>query len=146
MDHSFHLLSSVQCNLLRHLQVIYSTVIAQNNVVGSEIWIINISSPQAPQSPRLLTIISAPQTMVPTALWIWGISSQTILESAWHTESSSVENDNTTPQGRHSPPWLQSQHLSAVLGWKTGMKWQWHSQAKNELWVPKIPEAHCVNH
>lgn len=68
MDHSFHLLSSVQCNLLRHLQVIYSTVIAQNNVVGSEIWIINISSPQAPQSPRLLTIISAPQTMVPTAL------------------------------------------------------------------------------
>lgn len=60
MDHSFHLLSSVQCNLLRHLQVIYSTVIAQNNVVildGSEIWIINVSSPQtksvpAPMSPH----------------------------------------------------------------------------------------------
>lgn len=50
MDHSFHLLNSVQGNLLRHLQVIYSTVIAQNNVVSLQdsrkIWIINIRTPQ----------------------------------------------------------------------------------------------------
>lgn len=49
MDHSFHLLNVVQYNLLRHLHVMYSTVIAQNNVLslsGNEIWIININSPQ----------------------------------------------------------------------------------------------------
>lgn len=73
MDHSFHLLSSVQYSLLRHLQVIYSTVIAQNNAVsldGSEIWIINTSSPQprsvpAPTSPHHHL---EPQTMLLTAL------------------------------------------------------------------------------
>lgn len=49
MDHSFHLLNVVQYNLPRHLHVMYSTVIAQNNVLslsGNEIWIININSPQ----------------------------------------------------------------------------------------------------
>lgn len=51
----------------------------------------------------------------------------------------------TKQQGRHSTLWLQSQHLSAVLGWKTGMKWQQNSQAKEEVWVSKIPEVHCVN-
>jgi len=49
MDHSFHLLNSDQYNLLRHLHIIYSPVIAQNNVLsldGNDIWIIKVKSPQ----------------------------------------------------------------------------------------------------
>lgn len=34
MDHSFHLLNSVQYSLLRHLRIMYSTDIAQNNVLS----------------------------------------------------------------------------------------------------------------
>lgn len=47
MDHSLHLVNAVQYNLLRHLHVIYSAVIAQNNVWsldGNEIWIVTVNS------------------------------------------------------------------------------------------------------
>lgn len=54
------------------------------------------------QSPCLPTIISEPQAMVPIALWIWGVWSQTILKCASHTESSSVENDKTTGKAFHT--------------------------------------------
>lgn len=58
MDHSFHLLTSVQDNLLRHLHVMYSPVIAQNNVLslgGNEIWIINVNSPPQKSVPVSLS-------------------------------------------------------------------------------------------
>lgn len=76
MDHGFHMLSSVQCNLLRHLQVLYSTVIVQNNVAsldGSEIWIINVSTPQPKSVPVPMYPHHSSETMVPTALSIWGV-------------------------------------------------------------------------
>lgn len=73
MDHSFHLLNVVQYNLLRHLHVMYSTVIAQNNVLslsGNEIWIININSPQQKSIPFPLSPCcnSESQTRVHIAL------------------------------------------------------------------------------
>lgn len=58
MDPSFHLLNSVQYNLLRHLHVMYSPVIAQNNVLslgGNEICIINVNSPQQKCVPDSLS-------------------------------------------------------------------------------------------
>lgn len=54
MDHSSQLLNSLQDNLLRHLHVMYSTVISQNNVLtlaGNEIWIINTNAPQQKSAP-----------------------------------------------------------------------------------------------
>lgn len=56
MDHSSQLLNSLQDNLLRHLHVMYSTVISQNNVLtlaGNEIWIINTNAPQQKSAPVL---------------------------------------------------------------------------------------------
>lgn len=57
MDHSFHLLNSVQSNLLRHLHAMNSTIFAHTNILSlssNEIWIINVNSPQQKYVPILM--------------------------------------------------------------------------------------------